>query len=95
MNKILLFIDKNMSLTDDVNNSLFTILDDSIYYTSSLGNDPTKLSQIRLSLAGGFDIEWFRMNLFPDKKFTNAYNKYKELKVKQNLDKRIKKLNKI
>jgi hypothetical protein len=81
MNKILLFVGHDMDLTDSVRESLFTIEYDSIFYTKD-------------SNINAFDVEWFRKNIYPEErsKFTNVYNKYKELK---NLNKRIIKLKKI
>lgn len=83
MNKILLYIGVDMNLTDDINESLYTIEDDSIYFT-----DVYKKSKV-----DSFDVDWFRSNVYPRSvNFNNVYNKYKELK---NLNKRIIKLKKI
>lgn len=70
--KILLYVDRSMSMTENVSESLFTIEDDIIYYT-----DPLQASGRSKST---FEMKWFRENLFPDKKFDAVYNRWNILK---------------
>lgn len=90
MNKILLYIGVDMNLTDDINESLYTIEDDSIYFTPIVYNiDGDSVSDRSTS----YNVDWFRSHIYPTSvNFGNVYNKYKELK---NLNKRIIKLKKI
>ncbi len=71
--KILLYVDRSMSMTENVSESLFTIEDDIIYYTGRSKST--------------FEMKWFRENLFPDKKFDAVYNRWNILKRQNKLKK--------
>lgn len=74
--KILLYVDRSMSMTENVSESLFTIEDDVIYYTFNHNNGKST-----------FEMKWFRENLFPDEKFDAVYNRWNILKRQNKLKK--------